>query len=146
MSPVPPPRKSPNVPRDEEEDFDNAAHDHRSITGVYKIVEDQRKKWRDILIFIGVIAGGLMTIGKIASAQTDAGIKNTIIRVEQLEQAHKNHIEDEHQVHLEDAKRFDRVEDQNDVINKKLTLLLDEAQVARWKRPVEVPLSRDGGK
>ncbi len=140
---VEPPRKSPRAKGtgDDEEERDD-----RTITGVYAAVDAQRKRWSGIAVFVGVIAAGLLAIGKIASAQTDAGIQNTNIRLQQLEQAHKNHIEDEHQVHLEAAKRFDRQDDAIEVTNKKLTLLLDAAEVPRWKRPAEVPPAhKDGG-
>ncbi len=139
---APPPIPSPQVPRDH---IDDTETDPRSITGVYAAVGQAEKHWSNILKLIGVIGAAILTVAGVAKAQTDAGVKNTNIRLEQLEQAHKNHLEDEHQAHLATEKRFDRFEDQSDVINKKLTLLLDEAQVAKWKRPPEVPPAKDGG-
>ncbi len=133
------PKPSPraNYPNVQDEDTPDAKG--RSITGVYAAIEDQRKKWSSIAIFVGVIAAGLLTIGKIAAAQTDAGIQNTKVRLEQLEQAHKNHIEDEQLAKVYVLKRVDHQDDAIDVINKKVTLLLDAARIPEAKRPAEAP-------
>lgn len=145
------PRASPRAQYPNVED-EPEEPEQRSITGVYRLVDDQRKRWTGIAVFVGVIGAGLLAIAGVARAQTDAGVKNTNIRVEQQEQALKNHIEDEHEKQQYVLKRVDHQDDAIAVVNKKMDLVLDRLHVDAEKRPAEVgpppprPPEKDGGR
>lgn len=147
--PTPPPVKSPQVPRDDP--FANVpssapATDPTSITGVHRVVEDHWATAKKLLILVGIVGTGLLAMAAIASSSADAGVKNTNIRLEQQEQAFKHHLEDEHEEKKRTRRQLDRQDEQQQVINEKLTLVLDKLKVEEWKRPAELaPLAKDGG-
>ena len=148
--PTPLPLPTPQVPRDVEDPFANVPSsaalpkDPRTITGVYETVESQWAMVKKLLVLVGVVGAGLLAVAAVASDRTDAGVKNTNIRLEQLEVAHKNHLEDEHEEKLRTRRALDRQDEQQQVINQKLNLVLDKLKVEEWKRPAELP-PKDGG-
>lgn len=109
-----------------------------TVTGVFKAVEDHWAKARNVLALVGIIGGGLLAIGGIASAQTDAGLKTTRDQLELVITDRKVFKEETAAKFAQSERRMDRMDERMEVQNKKLDLLLDAARVPLYKRPDEV--------
>lgn len=106
-----------------------------TITGVFRALDSDLGRLTKWLVFIGIIGGGIMAIMGIASAQTKQGLE-VIEQKQALDvQALADHKEEEKQKWAAQAALNARQEERNEVVNKKLDLLLDAARVPLYRRP-----------
>ncbi len=147
IKPPVPPRRAPEPKYANYKDIDEDYP--RSISGVYKVVDDQWSRVSKILVLVGVVGGGILAVGGIASAQTDAGLKVVKDRQENMFTDIKIQKEENAAKFAQQERRGDRQDEKQEVMNKKIDLLLDAARVPLYKRPDEVdsgPVKRDGGR